>query len=409
MKQLKTTFSVAALLCTSLFWVGCQKELSTQKTAVALSNYSIDERVSGIISDDPLDVSLIPMLVSSESKKSFSATIIKDISARRSTGGGTIDITAPSVIITSPLNGSAISGSLNIAVSASDNVGVVTVSCSVDGVVIGNLTTAPYNFLWNTSTASVGTHTITSMAKDAMGNTSYSTITVAKNTVIVVVPPITLPTSFILTTPPISNQGNEGSCAPFSTAYAARSIEQFYRTGASSYNSSTNIFSVEYVYNQTKMSADCNSGTAITLTLDLMKNKGVCTSSTMPNVDGVCTAMPSLAQDAEAAKYKIASYSKLLSTDQVAIKTMIANKHAVIFSAVMDNSLINAGPGFIWSAYSGSGAFPHCMVICGYDDNKKAYKIMNSWGTAWGDAGYSWINYDFFSVKTGYYVYTMNY
>ena len=409
MKQLKTTFSVAALLCTSLFWGGCKKELSTRNTAPALNNYPVNERVSGIISDDPMLVSLIPMLVSSDSKTTFLADVLKDITARRPTGGGTTDITAPSVVITSPLNGSNISGSLNIAVSASDNVGVVTVSCSVDGVVIGNLTTAPYNFVWNASSASAGTHTITSLAKDASGNTGSSTITVAKNTVIVVVPPTTIPSSFILTTPPISNQGNEASCAPFSTAYAARSIEQFYRTGASSYSNSTNIFSVEYVYNQTKMGTDCNSGTAITLTLDLMKNKGVCTSSTMPNVDGVCTAMPSLAQDAEAAKYKIASYTKLLSTDQVAIKTMIANKHAVIFSAVMDNSLINAGPGFIWSAYSGSGAFPHCMVICGYDDNKKAYKIMNSWGTAWGDAGYSWINYDFFPIKTGYYVYTMNY
>lgn len=409
MKQLTTTLSVAALLCTSLFWVGCKKESSTQNTAPIVNNYPVVERVSGIIADDPMLVSLIPMLVSFDSKKFLVADVVKDISARRPTGGGTTDITSPSVNITSPLNGSAITGSVNIAVSASDNVGVVTVSCSVDGVVIGNLTTAPFNFVWDASSASAGTHTITSIAKDAMGNTGSSTITVAKNTVIVVVPPTTIPGAFTLNTPPISNQGNEASCTPFSTVYAARSIEQYYRTGASSFSSSTNIFSVEYVYNQTRMGTDCNGGTAITLTLDLMKNKGVCRSITMPNVDGVCTTMPSVAQDAEAANYKIASYSKLLSTDQTAIKTMIANKHAVIFSATMDNSLINAGPGFVWSAYSGSGAFPHCMVICGYDDNNKAYKIMNSWGTAWGDAGYSWISYDFFPVKASYYVYTMNY
>lgn len=409
MKQLTTTFSVAALLCTSLFWVGCKKELSTQNTAPVVNNLTSTERVSGIIADDPMLVSLIPMLVSSDSKKSFSANIVKDISARRPTGGGTTDITAPSVVITSPLNGSAISGSVNVGISASDNIGVVSVSCSVDGVVIGNLTSAPYNFIWSASSASTGTHTITSIAKDAMGNTGSSSITVSKNTVIVVVPPTTIPGAFTLNTPPISNQGNEASCAPFSTVYAARSIEQYYRTGANSYSSSTNIFSVEYVYNQTRMGTDCNGGTAITLTLDLMKNKGVCTNNTMPDVDGVCTTMPSAAQDAEAANYKIASYSKLLNTDQTAIKTMVANKHAVIFSVVMDNSLINAAAGFVWSAYSGSGSFPHCMVICGYDDNKKAYKIMNFWGTAWGDAGYSWISYDFFPVKTGYYVYTMNY
>jgi C1A family cysteine protease len=35
------------------------------------------------------------------------------------------------------------------------------------------------------------------------------------------------------------------------------------------------------------------------------------------------------------------------------------------------------------------------MVICGYDDNKRAYLALNSWGTSYGDAGYIWIDYNF--------------
>lgn len=34
------------------------------------------------------------------------------------------------------------------------------------------------------------------------------------------------------------------------------------------------------------------------------------------------------------------------------------------------------------------------MCVVGYDDSKKAVKIINSWGTSWGINGYGWISYD---------------
>jgi len=88
---------------------------------------------------------------------------------------------------------------------------------------------------------------------------------------------------------------------------------------------------------------------------------------------------------------------------------MINNHHALMINIKMDNSFINAKAGFIWKTNSGSGAFPHAIIICGYDDSKHAYKVMNSVGTNWGDAGYSWIDYDYFPVVSSYYLYVMNY
>jgi len=412
MKQLKLRSGMAVLLGATMMWTSCQKEVSSL-LPLNQTTQTTSARLGGLVADDPNTVSLVPMIMSSGTSGSPSGFKIADISATlkgKHPAGGTTDATPPAVSITSPSNGTAVTGTVSVAVTASDNVGVASVSLSVDGTVKTTLTTAPYNFPWDASVATDGTHTLMATAKDAKGNAASYTITVSKNTVIVTPPPVTLPASALLVTPPIGDQGyQELTCTPYSSVYAARSIEQYYRTGASSYSSATNIFSVKYVYNQTKISADCNSGTSITLTLDLMKNKGVCTSQTMPYVDGDCATMPTAAQDAEAANYKIGAYSKMLNTDLTAIKTMIYQNHPVIFSAVMDNSFTNAGPGFIWSSYSGSGALPHCMIICGYDDTKNAFKVMNSWGTTWGDAGYSWITYDFFPVKTGYYVYAMNY
>jgi len=37
----------------------------------------------------------------------------------------------------------------------------------------------------------------------------------------------------------------------------------------------------------------------------------------------------------------------------------------------------------------------HCVCIYGYDDVKKQYLIMNSWGTGWGQKGFFYAPYDF--------------
>ena len=37
----------------------------------------------------------------------------------------------------------------------------------------------------------------------------------------------------------------------------------------------------------------------------------------------------------------------------------------------------------------------HAICIVGYDDNKQAFIVRNSWGTTWGDNGYCYIPYDY--------------
>jgi C1A family cysteine protease len=282
------------------------------------------------------------------------------------------------------------------------------VSLSVDGVLISTVSSSPYSFSWNTANVADGNHSVTATAKDAAGNTSASTITVAKNTTITTLPPSALPASVSLIMPPVQNQGGEGICAPFATAYAARSAEQFYRTNASSYSYSTNIFSPEFVYDQIKTS-DCGSGTGVTTSLDFLMSTGVCTWQSMPySSSNGCSLLPTPSQLSEAANFKMASYSKIVTSDITAIKTMVVNKHPVIITIATDQSFWDAQAGFIWKTYSGTPGISHSLVISGYDDTKHAYKVMNSWGTTWGDAGYSWIDYDFLPQASFYYSYVIN-
>jgi cathepsin K len=38
----------------------------------------------------------------------------------------------------------------------------------------------------------------------------------------------------------------------------------------------------------------------------------------------------------------------------------------------------------------------HAMLVGGYSDQFKAFKLVNSWGAGWGDGGFVWVDYEAF-------------
>jgi hypothetical protein len=73
--------------------------------------------------------------------------------------------------ITSPTSGATVTGTVSVAATASDNVGVVRVDLQVDGVVTGSASSAPYTFAW---ASGPGSHTLQTVAWDAAGNRGTS-------------------------------------------------------------------------------------------------------------------------------------------------------------------------------------------------------------------------------------------
>jgi thermitase len=95
------------------------------------------------------------------------------------------DTTPPTVAITSPPNGSTVSKTVKITVSAADGVQVRRVEASVDGKLLGSASCAASactaTFRWNTSKGvAKGPHTITATASDAAGNKSSVSAVVYK-------------------------------------------------------------------------------------------------------------------------------------------------------------------------------------------------------------------------------------
>lgn len=89
-----------------------------------------------------------------------------------------VDTTAPSINITNPTNGSTISGTQAIQVTASDNIAVTKVELYIDGQLKAQTNESTLSYSWNTRKASSGNHSIVTKAYDAAGNQSQTTIQV---------------------------------------------------------------------------------------------------------------------------------------------------------------------------------------------------------------------------------------
>jgi len=107
------------------------------------------------------------------------------------------DTTAPVATISSPTNKSTISGSINVSVQATDNVGVTRLELYLDSQLVAQSTGASAIFPLNTLSYANGSHTLQVRAYDAAGNVGTSSISVTiKNSVADTVAPttaITLP------------------------------------------------------------------------------------------------------------------------------------------------------------------------------------------------------------------------
>jgi hypothetical protein len=94
----------------------------------------------------------------------------------------TTDTTPPTVTFTSPGNGAAVSGTVTVNTSASDNSGSAGISqwLYIDGALTATASGAPLSYKWNTRKVAKGSHSLQVTARDKAGNSATTTIGVVK-------------------------------------------------------------------------------------------------------------------------------------------------------------------------------------------------------------------------------------
>lgn len=225
-----------------------------------------------------------------------------------------------------------------------------------------------------------------------------------------------LPQSYDLSPfmPPVGNQGSQGSCVGWTIGYYLQSYHQKVENNYS-YSDNSKLMSPSYLYNLGNSAVisgtgNCmNVGAAFIPILDILKNQGVATLQDFPYDQTNCSNTPS--PNLNSYENRIDGYSAMFNdytpsiSDQNRIfftKASISQDIPVIIGYWIDNvwanQQYNPNTEVIYYSHSTNpNPGRHASLVVGYDNSKNAFKVINSWGTTWGNGGYFWIDYDFFT------------
>ena len=99
--------------------------------------------------------------------------------------------------------------------------------------------------------------------------------------------------------------------------------------------------------------------------------------------------------DVLAKQRRISSYQRVRSVAEC--RWVLAYRSPVLASFEITESWFTAPSGRITFPLDGDRpAGSHVVCIVGYDDRKKEFKFINSWGAGWGDHGFGYIPYKVF-------------
>lgn len=197
------------------------------------------------------------------------------------------------------------------------------------------------------------------------------------------------------------NQGQQGSCVAWSSAYAARTIVEASSTGV---NPNSTAFSPAFMYNQIGLEG-CQ-GSYIIRAMKNLTEIGAVPFNDFPYTDKDCERQPDVSLIQKAATKKIYGFTRLTGTENAsqidihAIKEHLAKDVPVVIGMMVGGSFMQQMLGQeVWHPtqddYTMMGFGGHAMCVIGYDDRKEggAFQIMNSWGKEWGVNGIGWVLY----------------
>jgi hypothetical protein len=202
--------------------------------------------------------------------------------------------------------------------------------------------------------------------------------------------------------PPVGNQGQQGSCTAWAIGYYQKTHYEYLEYH---WNDSTTShqFSPAFVYNQINGGTDQGSG--FSDAFSLISDQGCATMADCPYNQNDYTTWPSESAYARAIPHRggTAHWFAMNDTDGInTAKTRIdSGLTTVIGIQVYSNFdyIENYGYKYCVADTYGGDRGGHAVTIVGYNDTittsdgTGAFRMVNSWGTGWGQSGYWWMSY----------------
>jgi hypothetical protein len=194
-------------------------------------------------------------------------------------------------------------------------------------------------------------------------------------------------------------QGNQTSCVGWAVAYALKSYQEHQERNWG-LSGPTRTFSPAFIYNQIKLSPDCRvGGSLFTDALNVLRRDGVATMADFPYQENSCNAVPAAIVKQNARAFAVADWRRINVQDEIEVKTQLASGFPVLIGMMVDRNFADLQAGMIYDTPGGAQLGGHAMVVVGYSDQRNAFRVINSWGTHWGDGGFGWISYPAFRAK----------
>jgi hypothetical protein len=216
--------------------------------------------------------------------------------------------------------------------------------------------------------------------------------------------------------PEPGDQGSYGSCAAWATAYAARSYYNGPFSTPATPPVGSQIASPAYLYNMLysiagrRRTPDCrNAGADLMDAMTVLRLFGA-PSHQDYDYSNTCKEVIAAPRPLEqnriadrvviawdpprASKQYVPGKSIPLELDK--LRQYLAAGHPVVFGMQIADSFKALPSGAIYRDTPQSKPGGHAMVLIGYDDRRRAFHVLNSWGLKWADSGYGWISYESF-------------
>jgi hypothetical protein len=188
--------------------------------------------------------------------------------------------------------------------------------------------------------------------------------------------------------PQVLSQGSQPSCTAWAVGYSAGTcLLRRFSGPESSPLSPADLFTK---LQQRLAPNACLAGATISQVMDVLVQTGVSSIDTVPYNDKKCIS------NTGNSSFVIDGYSSVSPSNILAIESSVQMLSPVCFGIYVNDAFLNLkGKGCVYRPDGkGSG---HALAVVGYDKRTKFFKVMNSYGSDWGDDGFFWISYDDFA------------
>jgi len=202
--------------------------------------------------------------------------------------------------------------------------------------------------------------------------------------------------------PPVGNQGSQGSCTAWAIGYYQKAHYEW-REHQWDLSQTSHQFSPAFIYNQINGGED--EGATFGRAFALISDQGCATMADCPYNQNDCTTWPSESAYARGIPYRGGSSHWFGMHDTIGInmakQRLDSGLTTVIGIEVYSNfdHIDSFNYTYCVADTYGGDRGSHAVTIIGYndtmttDDGQGAFKMINSWGTNWGQSGYWWMSY----------------